>query len=336
MNYWVEKTVVHGREDRIDGERSLGNALWSPRRDKKGADIYSNMRDVQPGDVIFHLIDNSQIIGISKANSFAEETDGLLNTSWEGPAYLVRLTNFERLNPAISRQDLLNEANKPILDKIRNESEVFYTRNYELRQGAYLTPCPIKLVELLNRIYNEISNRNLPHVQLLDLTTIKFSNEMEINIEKASDSISSSGLLFSKLILTRFIAALLTKPFSILTGLSGSGKTKLAEAFVKWICQDDNQYEIIPVGADWTNREPLLGYPNALSALEYVKPETGALDLILKAIKNEHLPYFLILDEMNLSHVERYFADFLSVMETKGDIVFFSGEGKKVRSPFSS
>ncbi len=70
------------------------------------------------------------------------------------------------------------------------------------------------------------------------------------------------------------------------------------------------------VGSDWTNREPLLGFPNALDEGKYVKPDSGVLDLILKAVKDPDRPYFLILDEMNMSHVERYFADFLSAMES--------------------
>jgi len=119
----------------------------------------------------------------------------------------------------------------------------------------------------------------------------------------------------------RFIASLLTKPFVILTGLSGSGKTKLAQAFSKWICKSENQVCIVPVGADWTNRDPLLGYPNALESGKYVKPDNGVLDLIINALDNPNLPYFLILDEMNLSHVERYFADFLSVMESDESIL---------------
>ena len=123
----------------------------------------------------------------------------------------------------------------------------------------------------------------------------------------------------------RFISSLLTKPFVILTGLSGSGKTKLAQAFAMWICQNDLQYRIVPVGADWTNREPLLGFPNALIENDYKKDEFGVLKLIIDASKNSDKPYFLILDEMNLSHVERYFADFLSVMESKSKISLHSG-----------
>jgi len=126
------------------------------------------------------------------------------------------------------------------------------------------------------------------------------------------------------MLVKRYIASLLTKPFVILTGLSGSGKTKLAQAFVQWICQDEDHYRIVPVGADWTNREPLLGYPNALKPEEYVKPDSGVLDLIIQANQHPDLPYFLILDEMNLSHVERYFADFLSVMESKEEIPLYA------------
>jgi 5-methylcytosine-specific restriction endonuclease McrBC GTP-binding regulatory subunit McrB len=85
-----------------------------------------------------------------------------------------------------------------------------------------------------------------------------------------------------------------------------------------------SQYRIIPVGADWTNREPLLGYPNALNPEEYVKPDSGVLDLINQANNHPDLPHFLILDEMNLSHVERYFADFLSVMESKEAIPLYA------------
>ncbi|WP_240676172.1 McrB family protein [Botryobacter ruber] len=125
-------------------------------------------------------------------------------------------------------------------------------------------------------------------------------------------------LSFSEKLIIRFISSLCTKPFVILTGLSGSGKTKLAQAFAHWISEDANQICIVPVGADWTNREPLLGYPNALEPERYAVPENGALKLLIEANKPENAdkPYFLILDEMNLSHVERYFADFLSAMES--------------------
>ncbi len=140
-------------------------------------------------------------------------------------------------------------------------------------------------------------------------------------------SLNDAGLIFSDQLIQRFVASLWTKPFVICSGLSGSGKTKLAQAFVQWITESENQYKIIPVGADWTNREPLLGYPNGLDEKSYVTPDSGVLELIIDASKeeNQNKPYFMILDEMNLSHVERYFADFLSIMESGDSIKLYSG-----------
>lgn len=130
----------------------------------------------------------------------------------------------------------------------------------------------------------------------------------------------------------KFIASLAAKPFLVLTGLSGSGKTKLAQAFVRWITPDPDvtiqgasnpQYALIPVGADWTGNENILGYPDGLDTSRYVtKP---ALEVILHAVANPDLPHFLILDEMNLSHVERYFADMLSAIESGEAIPLYKG-----------
>jgi hypothetical protein len=77
-------------------------------------------------------------------------------------------------------------------------------------------------------------------------------------------------------------------------------------------------YEVIPVGADWTGNENVLGYPNGLEKDSYLaKP---ALNLALQAAAHPEIPHFLILDEMNLSHVERYFADVLSAIESEEPI----------------
>jgi len=162
---------------------------------------------------------------------------------------------------------------------------------------------------------------------------VKFDPENFIKAAKAAN------LKLDDKLGLRFIASLLTKPFVILTGLSGSGKTKLALAFAQWLCEGVNgdgisdQYCLVPVGADWTNREPLLGFPNALDPKDYVYPDNGVLDLIIRANDNANKPYFLILDEMNLSHVERYFADFLSAMESKCSIALHSGSVEKNALP---
>ena len=193
----------------------------------------------------------------------------------------------------------------------------------------------------IHRVYDV---NNLPDEKTLEADLIKIIEEYKlqfteskiekVTMEKKKFSINDyhndvlkSGLIFSEVLINRFVSSLLTKPFVLLTGLSGSGKTKIAQSFVQWICQDKSQYKIIPVGADWTNREPLLGYPNGLNQEEYITPDSGALNLIITAAKLENAskPYFLILDEMNLSHVERYFADFLSIMESDDRINLYTG-----------
>ena len=133
-----------------------------------------------------------------------------------------------------------------------------------------------------------------------------------------------AGLILQKAMAQRFIASLLAKRFLILTGLSGSGKTKLAHAFAAWISESEDQYRLVAVGADWTTNENVVGYQDALQNGIYRKPSNGALDVILRAESDPARPYFLILDEMNLSHVERYFADILSAVESGQEIALHS------------
>lgn len=118
------------------------------------------------------------------------------------------------------------------------------------------------------------------------------------------------------------VVSLATKRFLLLTGLSGSGKTRLAIAVGDWLGPD--RVAVIPVRPDWTGPDALLGYENGLSeAIDgrhaWVVP--AALRFILAAARDPGNPYMLILDEMNLAHVERYFADVLSGMESDKEVI---------------
>ena len=176
---------------------------------------------------------------------------------------------------------------KFVIDELKDDSEI------------------IKYLETILDVYQDCAEKYTMKTTESDLSTHSFYQDC-----------LNADFQISDILCYRFISAVISKPFVILTGLSGSGKTKLAQAFCKWLVGEGSQYELIPVGSDWTNREPLLGYPNALEPGKYVKPDNGVLDLLIEANKNQSKPYFLILDEMNLSHVERYFADFLSAMES--------------------
>ena len=114
-----------------------------------------------------------------------------------------------------------------------------------------------------------------------------------------------------------FVSSLATKPLVILTGLSGSGKTQIAVRLGEWLGPD--RLHVAAVRPDWTGAESLFGYEDGLKAAvdgcaAWSVP--GPLEFMLKAAADPQHPYLLLLDEMNLAHVERYFADVLSGMES--------------------
>jgi len=140
-----------------------------------------------------------------------------------------------------------------------------------------------------------------------------------------SAAIREAGLWFGAehdTLVRCFLSSILVKPFVILTGLSGSGKTQLALKLGEWL--GEGRYRVVPVRPDWTGPESLLGYEDALLPVEEDRRAwhvPDALQLILKAARDPAHPYLLILDEMNLAHVERYFADVLSGIESREDVI---------------
>lgn len=141
--------------------------------------------------------------------------------------------------------------------------------------------------------------------------------------------LSYRGYFYSQHLVSQFYTALKTKGFVILSGLTGTGKTKIAQELAELLDGSKNNLLFLSVRPDWRDSKALLGYYNPLTG-EYQR--TQLLDFILKAIedydKNREnaMPYFVILDEMNLAHVEYYFADFLSVLESGRDDDGFTRE----------
>ena len=142
-----------------------------------------------------------------------------------------------------------------------------------------------------------------------------------------------------------YLSALRTKPFMLLAGISGTGKSrivrKLAQATVtkeiqqkynekftsenfdeeKWELHRPENFELIQVKPNWHNSMDVIGYLSNMNGAHY--EFTPFVKFIVKAWCNPTIPFFLCLDEMNLAPVEEYFAEFLSAIESRG---FENGE----------
>ena len=117
--------------------------------------------------------------------------------------------------------------------------------------------------------------------------------------------------------------------FAILAGLSGSGKTMLAQRYARALVR---QFDVKPeqhvfvqaIQPGWYDSSPIFGYINPLRPESYAR--SPLLDFLLNAAKQPDKPFVVVLDEMNLSHPEQYFAPVLSAMES-GDMLRLHNEG---------
>lgn len=120
------------------------------------------------------------------------------------------------------------------------------------------------------------------------------------------------------------LTAIKTKPFILLAGISGTGKSRLVRTLAYKTCAKDElrtnpkkpgNFELIPVRPNWHDSSELMGYVSRINGEKYIT--TSFLQFIAKAWKNIDIPFLLCLDEMNLAPVEQYFAEYLSIIETR-------------------
>ena len=135
----------------------------------------------------------------------------------------------------------------------------------------------------------------------------------------------------------RYLAAIRTKPFILLAGISGTGKSRIVRKLAQATVPDDLQrlydpksvingfdrfnlhkpanFELIQVKPNWHNSMEVVGYKSNIGGIHY--EFTPFIEFVARAWQHQDVPFFLCLDEMNLAPVEQYFAEFLSAIESR-------------------
>ena len=168
--------------------------------------------------------------------------------------------------------------------------------------------------EEFDKRQNRSDFRNGLDYYLQFLREAKIGGEIEMTIKQQIKLIKSyiadKGFNYDGNLVENFYLSLKSKPFVILAGTSGTGKTRLVSLFAKAI---NAKLQIVPVRPDWSDSSDLFGH---IDLSGHFKP--GAIiDFIKDAYETKDTPFILCLDEMNLARVEYYMSDILSVIETR-------------------
>ena len=165
---------------------------------------------------------------------------------------------------------------------------------------------------------NDTANKNLIKEKIMAKEFKNVEKKPKGGSKKLSDTLKDS-------LLQRLAAALRTKPFAILAGHSGTGKSQMVRKLAYMTCADEGlmneattsnapgNYCMIQVRPNWHDSTDLLGY---YSELREKYRTTPFVQFICKAYAYPDIPFFVCLDEMNLAPVEQYFAEYLSAIES--------------------
>lgn len=283
---------------------------------------------------------------------YASETGDEL-IEFDPPDVLVRLLLIRNFGPAHILRFLKSKSamRKEVMKHLRS---LYPNWTVDFAPGATLAWClALGLVETVDdgpyklTTYGEYWEARLPHaIPVPENTVLPISRPTthppsgalasrgfhEVWNRLLSDDASRGLVLSEQQVRTLHTAWHFhpTKRFAILSGLSGAGKTRLLVEYARVYCElseadVETNVAVVPVSPDWRDPTGLLGYFNALHAVPTFQMEP-ALELLIEANRSPAEPFFLILDEMNLARVERYFAPFLSAMETGGAITLHSEE----------
>lgn len=163
-------------------------------------------------------------------------------------------------------------------------------------------------------------NQELVKEEVMSKEFKKAPKKAKTGARKLSEAVKDDDMM------QRLMSALRTKPFAILAGHSGTGKSQLVRRLAYMTCNDEGllaeakdsnapgNYCMVQVKPNWHDSTDLLGYYSEMGGGKY--HTTKFVEFICKAYAYPETPFFVCLDEMNLAPVEQYFAEFLSAIES--------------------
>ena len=236
-------------------------------------------------------------------------------------SFLAALSEKIEENTPFNTSQVLNNkgSNRAVIDSIiAHTSEFYWLQHNKSKYTVWIPSKPHKPGELV-----EWTESNLFNDGNVAINTTSKPNR------KTGDSKNTKSIIY--------LTALRTKPFVLLAGISGTGKSrivrKLAQAsvteelqrqydpksvaggFNRWGLHKPANFELIQVKPNWHNSLEVVGYKSNIGGAHY--EFTPFVEFVARAWKHQDVPFFLCLDEMNLAPVEQYFAEFLSAIESR-------------------
>ena len=316
--WWVNQGMT------LDEEKA-GEFMWAPLSDKRGRSQYhwDTMGEVRKGDIVLNYA-NGYIQYVSHVVADVEHTtkpESIASSTWRENGRLVRLKYFP-LEPQIP----LVQFAKDIMNLGIHHGPIHLSAG--VKQG-YLFRFTLKGLQLIQSkspdivwpdftIFDTCINPSYTEGEdKMNVSALIPDIEIQRMLAQIKAYIRYKGFDYPEHLIENFYLSLKVKPFVILAGVSGTGKTKLVQLFAEAMgaTSENKQFTLIPVRPDWSDPSDLVGYKD-LSGTFCPGRFTTVLVEASKQ-RNGHKPYFICLDEMNLARVEHYFSDLLSILETK-------------------
>lgn len=236
---------------------------------------------------------------IPKDGLFSKQLTNRASKSWP-KAQVLHTSVQEQGNNSVVK---CIERWKEVCSSYKDQYLIITDENRDILLFDYNGECIAKNDGVLNTVLSHVGKPKVERTPLCNVT----SSDVNVNNQLS------------------YLRAMRTKPFLLLAGISGTGKSRIVKQMAFDSCPDvsdlrkdltsPGNYCLIEVKPNWHDSTELLGYESKIGGAHYQL--TTFVKFLAKAMLFPDVPFFVCLDEMNLAPVEQYFAEFLSVLESR-------------------